>query len=370
MFQNTNAFNMKYSVLKTIAIPGLFAAVSIACLCVLLGGCKPKNSTDIAQSVVADDAIPVRTALVQQKTIALPIHASGILSSSAEQRLSFKIGGVIRKIYVKEGDVVRPGQLLASLDKTEIDAQVAQAQQGLAKAERDLARVEGLYRDSSATLELLENATTGREVAKETARIATFNQQYAEIRATRAGKIIKKLMNEGEITGPGMPAFVLFETGANDWVVQINVSDRDWARLGLGMDAEVRMDAYEGTLFRGKLSDLAPAADPASGLYAVEIRVQPQGKRFAPGLFAEVDITPSKSRPYTMVPIEAIVEGDGQSAFVFALEPDGERVRKVPVRVAFLEGAQAVIASGLEGVTEVVTSGAPYLNERKKVLKM
>jgi RND family efflux transporter MFP subunit len=364
---------MKQISFKSIAIPATLTLAAALGLFALLGGCGPKSSDNNAPSkgeAAGDERIPVRTVPVQQKNVVLPIHASGILTSSAEQRLSFKIGGIIRKIYVDEGDVARAGQLLAVLDKTEIDAQVAQAQQGLTKAERDLARVEGLYRDSSATLELLQNATTGRDVAKETARIATFNQQYAEIRATRSGKIIKKLVNEGEITGPGMPAFVLFETGANDWVVQINVSDRDWARLHVGMPAKVTMDAYEGTAFGGKVSDLAPAADPASGLYPVEIRIQPQGKRFAPGLFAEVDITPSQSRAYTMIPIEAIVEGDGQSAYVFALQPDAESVKKMPVRVAFIEGNQAVIASGLEGATEVVTSGAPYLNERKKVRKM
>ncbi len=362
---------MKQPAFKNIAIFSLVAGTALIGLSFLLGGCGAKTSDTVSVgNAVVDEFIPVHTAAVQQKTIALPIHASGILTSSAEQRLSFKIGGIIRKVYVDEGDVVRPGQLLAVLDKTEIDAQVAQAQQGLIKTERDLGRVEGLYRDSSATLELLQNATTGRDVARETARIATFNQQYAEIRATRGGKIIKKLVNEGEITGPGMPAFVLFETGANDWVVKINVSDRDWARLNLGMASRVVMDAYEGTIFNGKLSDLAPAADPASGLYPVEIRIQPQGKRFAPGLFAEVDITPAQSRPYIMVPIEAIIEGDGQTAFVFALQPDGISVKKLPVRVAFLEGNQAVIASSLEGVTEVVTTGAAYLNEKKKVKKM
>ena len=361
---------MKYPILNAIAIPVLLSTVALVGLCSLLGGCGSNAATDAAPTVVSDESIPVHTATVQQKTVASPIHTSGILTSSAEQRLSFKIGGIIRKIYVDEGDVVRLGQLLAVLDKTEIDAQVNQVQQGLTKAERDLGRVEGLYRDSSATLELLQNATTGRDIAKESARIATFNQQYAEIRATRGGKIIKKLINEGEITGPGMPAFVLFETGANDWVVKINVSDRDWARLNLGMAARVTMDAYEGTVFNGKVSDLSPAADPASGLYPVEIRIQPQGKRFAPGLFAEVDIIPSKSRPYTMIPVEAIVEGDGQLAFVFALQADGVSVKKMPVQVAFIEGNQAVIASGLEGVTEVVTSGAPYLSEKKKVRKM
>lgn len=353
--------------------PATLVAFALTGLFYLLGCCgnqdAGKNPETTGQAP-ADERIPVLTAPVQNKSIDLPVHASGMLTSSAEQRLSFKVGGVIRKIYVDEGDAVRPGQLLAVLDKTEIDAQVSQANQALLKAERDLSRVEGLYRDSSATLELLQNATTGRDVAKETARIAQFNQQYAEIRANRGGKIIKKLMNEGEITGPGTPVFVLFETGNDDWVVKVNVSDRDWARLNTGMGAQVTMDAYPNTVFAGKVSDLAPAADPASGLYPVEIRVAPQGKRFAPGLFAQVDITPKQARNYAAVPVEAIIEGDGREAFVFILEPDGESVRKTPVQVAFLDNDLAVLSNPLDGAAEVITSGAPYLTEKKKVKKM
>jgi len=167
-----------------------------------------------------------------------------------------------------------------------------------------------------------------------------------------------------------LPCFVIFGTGPNDWIVRINVSDRDWARLVLGMPAKVYFDAYEGTVFNGKLSDLAVAADPGSGLYAVEIRIATQGKRLAPGLFAKVDIEPSKSRPYALVPIEAIVEGDGKTAYVFALQPDGASVKKMPVQIAFLEGSNVLIASGLEGVSEVVTAGAPYLTEKKLVRKV
>ena len=336
----------------------------------LLSACSTSSSDQKIVDTDSEEFIPIRTSSVQLQTTALPISASGILSSASEQRLSFKIGGIIRKIYVDEGDIVRPGQLLAVMDKTEIDAQVNQAQEALTKSERDLARVEGLYKDSSATLELLQNATTGRDVSKETVRIATFNQRFAEIRATRPGKVIRKLINEGEITGPGLPAFVLFETGPNDWVVRVNVSDRDWARLSLGMKATVTMDAYEGTQFIGKVSDLAAAADPASGLYPVEVRIAPNGKRFAPGLFAKVDITPSKSRAYSIIPMEAIVEGNGKTAFVFALQADGNSVKKVPIQVAFLDGRNVVVASGLEGVAEVVTAGAPYLSEKRKVRKV
>jgi membrane fusion protein, multidrug efflux system len=337
---------------------------------VLLSACGSSDKpTDAASSSVPDDRIPVKVVTVEQKSMALPIHASGMLTSSAEQRLSFKIGGVVRKLYVDEGDVVRAGQLLAVLDKTEIDAQVAQAQQGLSKSERDLGRVEGLYRDSSATLELLQNATTGRDVAKETVRIAQFNQQYAEVRATRGGRIIKKLVTDGEIVGPGMPVFVLFETGADDWIVRLYVSDRDWARLAVGMNADIRMDAYPDTRFSGRVTELAPAADPSNGLYPIEVRVAPQGKQFAPGLFATVDITPSQSRSYYRVPIEAIIEGRGRDAFVFALDDDGMTVRKLPVQVASIEQGYALLANNLTGVKEVVTSGAPYLTDRKKVRK-
>jgi RND family efflux transporter MFP subunit len=340
--------------------------ISILSLLFLVA-CGQKDKAPIPTATTNADLVPVSVAAVNFKNIALPIHASGTLTSTSEQRLSFKTGGIIRKIFVDEGDVVRAGQILAVLDKTEIEAQVNQAEQGLVKAERDLARVEGLYKDSSATLELLQNATTGRDVSKETVRIANFNKQYSEIRAVRGGTIIKKLANEGEITGPGMPLFVLFETGQNDWVVKVDVSDRDWARLNKGQAADVHFDAYPETTFKGTITDLPASADPANGLYPIEIKVGPQGKRFAPGLFAQVDIKAQQQRSYAVVPIEAIVEGDAKTAFVFTVEPDESTVKKVPVTIAFLDGNQAVIASGLEKAQRVVTSGAPYLNAKKKV---
>jgi multidrug efflux system membrane fusion protein len=328
---------------------------------------KKETPSATLQEQTGDERIAVKVVQVTQKNITLPVHSSGILSSTAEQKLSFKTGGIVRRIYFEEGDVVRPGQLLAILDKTEIDAMVSQAEQSLAKSERDLARVQGLYQDSSATLELLQNATTGRDVAKETLRIALFNRQYSEIRATRGGTIIKKIVNEGEIVGPGMPVFVLFETGQNDWVVKINVSDRDWARLNKGQVAEVHFDAYSDTNFKGTIADLPAAADPSNGLYPIEVKVTPQGKRFAPGLFAQVDIASRQGRNYVIVPIESIIEGEGKSAFVYTVSADGASVKKVPVQIAFLEGSTAVIASGLEASQRVVTTGAPYLNERKKI---
>jgi RND family efflux transporter MFP subunit len=312
--------------------------------------------------------IPVKTAPVVRKLLHLPITGSGILTSTGEQRLSFKIGGIIRAIAVKEGDHVRAGQLLASLDKTEIDAQVRQANEALAKAERDLKRVEALYRDSSATLEWVQNATTARDIARETAQIAGFNRQYAEIRASKAGKIIKVIGNEGEIIGPGMPVLVEFAAAEQDWVVRVQVSDRNWAALRKGMPATVEMDAYPNDVFNGTVTDMAVAADPTNGLYPIEIKVTPGGKRFAPGLFSHVFFPAPQGVPQALVPVEAILEGDGTAAFVFVPNPTRTGVIKVPVTIAYLEGRQVVLRQFPEDFQEVVTAGAAYLSEKAEII--
>ncbi|WP_315820589.1 efflux RND transporter periplasmic adaptor subunit [Paraflavitalea speifideaquila] len=117
---------------------------------------------------------------------------SGTIASTSQATLSFKTGGIISKIYVKEGDHVAKGQLLATLDLTEINAQVQQAVQGSEKAQRDVTRARNLYNDTVATLEQLQNATTQQQVAAEGLRIARFNQQYAQIRATENGTILKR----------------------------------------------------------------------------------------------------------------------------------------------------------------------------------
>ncbi|MFN5237945.1 MAG: efflux RND transporter periplasmic adaptor subunit [Bacteroidota bacterium] len=334
---------------------------------ILTVACTGKKPSAPVSSSDPEEVIPVSLHPVNGSVNGSPLKLSGIVTSRGEQRLSFKTGGIIRRIYADEGDQVRAGQLLAELDKTEIDAQVQQAKEGLAKAERDLGRVQGLYRDSSATLELLQNATTARDVAAETVRIAAFNQKFSEIRAGKSGKIIKKLSNEGELTGPGMPVLVLFETGPDDWVVRVAVSDRDWARLSAGTPARITLDAWPGEVFSGKVTELAPSADPANGLYQVEFSIQARGKRLAPGLFATLEVAPPKNIQQPAIPIEAIVEGDGSAAYVYVLNPDSVTVRKVPVVIDRLEKEQAIIASGLNNIDAVITSGTPYLTEKKKV---
>ncbi len=349
----------------------LFLAIAIS----LVGwGCGSKaRQTEKQPAATADEvAIPVRLAPVETVVRAEPIVASGLVSSSEEARLSFKIGGIINKLYADEGQSVRKGQLLATLDLTEINAQVSQAQLATEKAERDLGRVKALYADTAATLEQLQNVTTGQNVAKQNLTIAQFNRNYAQIRASVDGTVTRKLMNEGEFAAPGAGVFLLSGNRQADWVVRVGVSDKDWARLRLGNRATIALDAYPDRQFTGQISELAQAADVVNKLYQVEVHLAMSGVKMAPGLFAHVTLSPAQSRSYSVVPVEAIVEGNGKEGFVYVLATNNQpnsptHIRKQPVQIGYIAGNKVLLTSGLTGISQVITAGSAYLTDESVV---
>jgi RND family efflux transporter MFP subunit len=331
----------------------------------LLASCQQNQAAGQSKPVPADAAIPVKTVPVSRQTVVQPVVASGLLASETEARLSFKTGGIIQKIYVGEGDAVKKGQLLAVLNLTEINAQVTQAQEGLAKAERDHQRVKNLHADSVATLEQLQNATTALNLAQQSVQIARFNQGYSEIRAVASGRIVRKLMNEGELAAPGSPVFFMNATGPASWVIKVGVADKDWVRLQLGDAATVGFDALPGQTFAARVSSLAQGADPTSGLYQVELKLTGGAPQLASGFFATAQLVPRRRPQYVSVPVDALVEGNGDEAFVFV--PVNGQAQQRPVKVAYLAQGQAMIYQGLTGEETVVTVGSAYLTDQAKI---
>ncbi len=352
-------------------LPRLFSFILIPLSIVaLFSACgKTKGENKTVETPKADDTevIAVKTVPVVTKNGTHDVVGTGMLMSKAESRLSFKTGGIISKIYVREGDDVKAGQLLATLDLTEISSQVAQAQLGVQKAERDLQRAKNLYADTVATLETVQNATTGADLARKTLEIAQFNQKFSEIRAPRSGKVLKKMLNDGELAAPGMPVFFINEATANtqDWVVRVGVSDRDWAALRVGNSTSLTFDAYPNEIFQGRVSKLADMVDPASGTYEIEISVNTKGRRMATGLFAHVKMTPSTSTVMTIIPIEALAEGNGTEGVVWTLNADNATVKKVPVKIIQILEKEV----GISGLTNnsVITEGSSYLTEGSRV---
>ncbi len=317
------------------------------------------------KSLADEDVIAVKLADVVQGNSNEVIKASGLIASLQEARLSFKTGGIIAKIYVKEGQNVSKGQLLASLNLTEINAQVQQASESVQKAERDLRRVTNLYKDSVATLEQVQNLTTALSVAKQNFEIANYNQGFSKIYATSTGVIVKKLMNEGELAGPGTPVFFMNATSANDWVLKVGVADKDWTRLHLGDKATIQLDAFADTPFTATVSNLSQGADQSSGLYQAELKLNTQGKKIATGLFGNAIITPNAIHQNTFVPIDAVIEGNGNDAFVYTVE--NGKAHKVAIKILSINNDKVFIQPPSVPITQVITGGSAYLVEGSKV---
>lgn len=333
----------------------------------LLTSCGKKK--EVKKALIEDDIVAVKLADVSQANSTEAINASGLVTSLQEARLSFKTGGIIEKIYVKEGQNVRKGQLLATLNLTEINAQVQQAMESVNKSERDLKRVTNLYRDSVATLEQVQNLTTALSVAKQSLEIASYNQGYSKIYASTNGVIVKKLMNEGELAGPGTPVFFMNASGANDWVLKAGIADKDWTRLHIGDLATLSLDAFPEAIFSATVSMLSQGADVSSGLYQAELKLNTQGKKMATGLFGKAQIMPSIVQKHISIPIDAVIEGNGENAFVYAVA-DG-KARKIPIKIVGIDNNRAFIGNGLAGVSQVITDGSAYLvdGSRVRVLK-
>lgn len=334
----------------------------------LIQGCN-QSKADAPSLSTSTPVIPVAIAPVERHDSALAVRIMGVLGTTDELKLSFKIGGIINAVNVREGETVRKGQEIAKLLLEEINAQVAQATQAVEKSKRDLERVRNLHAENVLTLEQLQNATTAHEVATAQLRIATFNRQYATIVAPASGKILKIFSKPGELTAPGSPVVVM-NAESSGWVVRLGVSDRDIVRLQKGNVAHVLFDAFPGREIRGVVQKVGAFANPMNGTFEVEVFVSPPpGIHFITGLTAMVKIMPNirtEGNPLALVPIEAIVEGNGLSAHVYtyADEQNGKaKAKKTPVQIAYIQGAMVVIQSGLEQVSTVITNGAAYLQD-------
>ncbi len=343
------------------------ALTSLAFCVVAISGCGSNESNEGSSSAnnttksSASPATLVKTTQVERVRLAEPIRVSGVLFGKEESRLSFKLSGIIDKIFVKEGESVHQGKLLATLKLSEINAQVSQAKNALEKAERDLKRVKSLYDDKVATLEQLQDATTGYDVAKSTLTIAQFNQQYASIYAPTSGKVLKKFAEENELIGAGSPVLQL-SNAAQGFVLKVGIADKDAVRLRVGDSAHISFDAFASQRFHAVVAQIAGASSLQTGTFEVELKLAPTSAMMMSGLIGKAELYPSASETIALVPIEALVEGNGETAFVYTLSPDGTQANKVEIHIAFIQpSGKVAVKGGLDGIQTVITDGASYL---------
>lgn len=323
---------------------------------------QKKNEVNVPQEI-----IPVKTILSAQENMEQNIHTSGVFTTEDETYFGFKMGGILQHIYVKEGDAIRPGQLIASLNLTEIKAQVQQAQIGLEKAQRDYKRASNLYRDSVATLEQFQNSKSALEVSQEQFNAAKFNQNFAEIRATKSGYILKKLANDGQVVGPGTPIVLANGTEQSNWVLKVSLSDRDWASIELGDQSELMIDAIPGQKYTGKIVAKSEGVDPITGTLWASIKcLHLPTQKLAVGIIAKATIIPKKQIKSWVIPYDALLDGNANEGYIFIISPTST-AKKVAVKIDKIAHGKVYISSGIENSMEVIVSGNAYLNEGTKI---
>jgi multidrug efflux system membrane fusion protein len=350
--------------MRVLTPSSLIASVAVL-IAVQLTGCAQSTGTEETL------ATSVRVVAATSGPAAPSIRTNGMLVNKDEMRLSFKVGGVVSRLAVQEGQRVKRGQLLAEIEQAEINAQVEQARQLAEKSERDLQRAERLYAERLISLGQLDDLRTQAAVNKAALQSAEFNWGYASIVAPQDGTILRRLIQERELVAAGTPVFVL-AAQERGYVVRVGLADREIVQVRLGDTAEVELDAHPGEKFMAQVTEVASGADERSGMFQVELRVAPTKLRLASGLVAKVVLTPSSARSSerVYVPIASIVEGDGRRASVFVLDGSGSQptAKRRAVEVAFIEGVNVALAQGVAHGEQVITDGALYLQDGERIV--
>ena len=179
------------------------------------------------------DAVAVTVERVKLEQRIQPIRNIGRISQKSEMRLSFKTGGLIKQINVEEGDEVKAGQILATLDLEETNARQLSAASIYKKAADDLERFSKLYDDALVSLQVKQNAQSASDSAAAELQIANFNKKLSVIRAPSDGRILKRFVESSELIQSGQPVFLLASQKQGS-VVSVGLIDQDIVKVIAG----------------------------------------------------------------------------------------------------------------------------------------
>ncbi len=362
--------------------------IGLICLSDLSAACRQ------SAAVAAPPLTPVGVSAIGTHDVGNRTPYSAGIVPYSQVDLAFKSGGYIESILqvrgadgrmrnVQEGDWVARGTVLARVRESDYvanvnvaKAQLAQAQAALEQARLDFDRTDALFRTDSVTRPQYDAAKARLDTTTASVGSAASGLNQAEtalndcsLRAPLDAWVIKRNVEVGSLVGQTSLGFSLAEThlvkavfGVPDFVV---------GSLKLG-DPQVITTAAATGHFYGRITAIAPAADPRTRTFSIEVTVSNTGNVLRPGMVATLTLSGAREAgPVPVVPLSAVVRAaDNPSAFgVFVVEQRGDqffaRARTVELGVAY--GNVIGLERGLEPGERVIVTGATQVRDGQQV---
>ncbi len=289
--------------------------------------------------------------------------ATGPLERRREMTLSFRIPGVITALNVDDGDVVRAGQVLASIDPAGVAAAEVRAGVEVERARRDLARDQTLFEKGFVSGQRLDDRKSALRAAQAGAGAAAFDRRWARLIAPASGVVLQRTAQAGEVVQPGQ-AVLRIADETSPLTLRAPLADRDVSRVRVGQSASVRIDGLP-TVVPGRVTRVGERAGPQTGAVDVEIElIGTHPLRSGQVATAQITVAASATPGMSRVPAEAILEAKDKQAFVLVVDKDVARRRAVTF--GGFDGDDALIA-GLPPQARVITAGAGFVGDGEKV---
>ena len=292
-------------------------------------------------------------------------HFSGMVKEDAEISLGFKTAGQLQQIYVKEGDYVRQGQLLARLDDSDylLGVQAAEAQYNQLRDE--VARLEKLYAGKSISKNDLQKAQAGLEQVAVNLKNNRNKVDYTRLYAPQSGYVQSVNFEKAEMVNAGTGVFTLLSGG--ELQVEVSIPASLYMQQG-------QMERFEGTVmgqtYPLQLVSITPKADN-NQLYKAVFAIKDVNRRetrITSGMNVSVDIHlgAGDTKGGYELPIHALFE-DGGKSYVWIVQPDSTVTRREVQLSGTDDTGNVLVSNGLQGNEQVVKAGVSVLLDGEKV---
>jgi RND family efflux transporter MFP subunit len=312
------------------------------------------------------------------------ITASGKTEAESSANLSTRMMGYVTKVYVKTGQKVGAGQLLVSINssdleakKAQVDASILQATAAYNNAKKDYDRFVNLFAQQSASQKELDDMTSRYEMAK--AGLAGAKQMrnevmaqfsYSNITAPFSGEVTNTFIKEGDMANPGMPLVSI--EGASRMQVTAMVSESDITKITNGMPVKIMVKSLNKEV-SGKVSEVSGSAKNTGGQYLVKVTLNSNYKSILSGMFVNVQFlianTPKSEitvkSDKVMVPESALVK-QGQLTGIYTIA-NGKTAILRWVRTGKTYDNQVEVLSGLSANEQYIVSSEGKLYNGAKV---